>query len=121
MITIQQAGAAVSRLAILKHFPGEAPARAELARMFQRMVSTPEQLEWLVRAAIDNCEEWPGPMEMRGMFCQRYKPADGVEAWSTIAGFTAADSEARHAQEIDSVKQAELSAPRTSGGLKRLQ
>ena len=121
MITIQEAGAAVTRLALLKHFPGEAPARAELARMLQRMVATQEQLEWLIRAAINNCEDWPGPKELRGMFCQRYAPADGIEAWSTVPGFTPSDSEARHANEIEGFKRGEIEAPRTGGGLKRLQ
>lgn len=93
MITAKQASESVARLAILTHFPGEAIARAELASMLIRMVSEPRQLEWLVTAFVDHIGAWHGPREMRAVFCTRFKPADGIEEWSAIPGFTAADSE----------------------------
>jgi len=121
MITKEQAGIAVSRMAVIKYFPSEDMARAELARMLIRMVDTGEQLEWLVRSVVENCEEYPGPKEIRGIFCTRYKPLDGVEVWSAIPGFTAADSEQAHAIKAAELKGFLEDGERSGKGLKRIQ
>lgn len=94
MITEAQACEAMQSLAAMKYFPSDPYARAEIGSMLERMVSTAEQLQWLVETMIDNVREWPGPAEMRGIFCTRFKPRDGKEAWCSIPGFTASDSEA---------------------------
>ena len=28
--------------------------------------------------------EWPGPQEVRAVFCSRFKPADSIEAYSSV-------------------------------------
>jgi len=121
VITPEQASGAVARLAVLTHFPSEAIARAELARMLLRMVSTGEQLEWLVRAFVDHVGAWHGPREVRAVFCTRFKPADGVEEWSAIPGFTAADAESAYLERVEPVKRIEAESPRANDGLSRLQ
>lgn len=70
---------AVRRLAVLKFFPSDAVVRQEIMALLDRLVSTPEQLEWLVSALINEVGEWPGPKEVRGIFCTRFRPKDGIE------------------------------------------
>jgi hypothetical protein len=94
MITKEQAAAAVSRMAILKYFPSETPPRAEIAKLLIRMVDNDKHLAWLIDTIVSRLNEWPGPNELRGVFCTRFKPADGIEANCSIAGFTAEDGEA---------------------------
>jgi hypothetical protein len=94
VITIRQAGVAVSQMAVLKCFPSDAIARAMLAEMILRTVSDTERLEWLVRVAVANCDEYPGPKQIRALYCTRFKPKDGGDQPTcTIPGFTPADSE----------------------------
>ncbi len=95
---------AVEKLACLKYFPGEPGARQAVMELFARMVAAPEQLEWLVRTLIDRVGEWPGPREVRGVFCSRFKPADGVEEFSTIGSFSAEANEALSISESNGLK-----------------
>ncbi len=88
---------AIASLTLLRFFPAEDIARASIMELLSRMIGTVEQLDWLVVTMIDRVGEWPGPKELRGVFCTRFKPADGIEAWCSLPGFTAADSEATHA------------------------
>lgn len=98
----EQIALAVQRLAILKYFPSGDIVQEEIMSLFERMVDKPERLDWLVSVLIDQVGEWPGPKEVRAIYCTRFKPADGVEAWSNLPGFTAMDSESlsyeRHGQ-----------------------
>jgi hypothetical protein len=49
------------------------------------MCATEEQVRWLVdRMTSGIYAEWPGIAEMRACFCYRYKPRDGVEAYSSV-------------------------------------
>jgi hypothetical protein len=90
---------AVRRLSVLKFFPADAVAQAEIMRMLERMVSEERQLAWLVDTLIDSVDEWPGLRSLRGLFCTRFKPRDGIEATCGLAGFTGEDSEGRAALE----------------------
>jgi len=71
---------AAGELGMLKYFPSDPLAQAAVMALLERMVSTPEQLAWLVRTMIDEIGEWQGPVELRGVFCSRFRPMDGVEA-----------------------------------------
>ncbi len=107
MITKNQAATAVARLAALRYFPGGAPAQAEIAAMLFRMVDRTDQLEWLVITAIDHLPEWKGPKELRGIYCSRFPPLDGVDAWSETPGFTPQDSESLYLIEHSRYKELE--------------
>lgn len=98
---------AVGELAALKYFPADEGAREALMKLLDRMVSTPEQLRWLVNTLIDQVGEYPGPAEIRGLFCVRYPPKDGVEVWCSLPGFTAADSERKYIAAADERKAGE--------------
>lgn len=88
---------AVERMNILRYFPSDPGAQLEIMRLLERMVPSERALEWLVSTMIDRVGEWQGPVELRGVLCAKFRPKDGIEAWSTIPGFTAADSEAQTA------------------------
>jgi len=86
---------AVSELALLRYFPVEASAREALMRLLERMVATPEQLGWLTRTMIDQVGEWQGPKELRGVFCTRFSPADGIKADCSAGEFSPAALESK--------------------------
>jgi hypothetical protein len=70
-------------LTLLKFFPSEPSARLELVNLVLRMAATYEQIEWLVARTTSVCNEWPGPLVLRQIFCSRFKPRDGIEAGAT--------------------------------------
>lgn len=71
---------ALDELSLLKFFPSEPGARAALLRMLCQMVAGPTELRWLIDTVLRYHNEWPGPLELRGIYCTHYKPKDGVEA-----------------------------------------
>ena len=119
MITKEQARIGAQRLAALPYYPNEEYARAEISRLFLRMVESPKQLEWLITVLLDRCDRYPGIKEIRGVYCTRYKPLDGVEEYSTISGFTPGDSESQTLIEDGQQKEKDRSLPRTNE-LKRI-
>lgn len=78
---------AVSRMIELLKFssPNSHDQRVALMELFGAMVSRDdlqarEQCDWLVKILTTQFDEWPGPRTVRGIFCRRYKPVDGIEA-----------------------------------------
>lgn len=70
---------AIGSWGMLKKFPEDEITRAAIMRLVDKMASTPQQVEWLTDAVINNFNWWPGPVELRSLFCMRFKPADGHE------------------------------------------
>lgn len=101
--------AAIAQFAMLRFFPGDEFARAAVMQLLERLADAPEKVSWLVRTVLDNYNEWPGPQEIRAVFCTRYKPADGVEADLT-AGRLAAKIEARALEAHEQAKALPLPA-----------
>jgi hypothetical protein len=83
-LTPETASAAVSKLALMAFFPGDADVRAALVSVFMEMIDTEEQLDWLVNRALRLYARWPGVAEMRALYCSRWKPKDGMETYSSI-------------------------------------
>lgn len=103
---------AVAKLGALTYFPSDPGARQALMELLGRMVSTPEQLDWLVRTLVDRVGTYPGPAEIRGLFCTRFRPKDGVEVNCSLSGFSPADQERRYLQQAEQWKAEEqLPAP----------
>ena len=100
---------AVEDFGCLRYFPNEPGAREAVMELLERMVESPEALRWLVRTMIDEVGEWQGPMELRGVYCTRFPPADGVEAWSSCGKFSPEAIESRAA--IESAKYRALPVP----------
>jgi hypothetical protein len=71
-------------LAMLKYFPSGEDALIAVAKMIGRMATSEDQVKWLVGRTLDLHNEWPGPLELRAIFCSRWRPADRKEAYSAI-------------------------------------
>ena len=92
---------AMGRLSAIPFFPSNDGAVLEIMRQLENMIgaeivygSTPQQrLDWLVSAAINGMRTWGGIPELRGLLCWRWKPADGIESYSSLPGYSAGDSE----------------------------
>lgn len=87
MIDVKRATDALGGLALLKYFPADKSARAELVAMVCEMAESNEQIEWLVKRARNLWREWEGPRELRAVFCSRFRPADGIECYSSLPQF----------------------------------
>jgi hypothetical protein len=98
--TKPEIAAAVGSLGgVVKFFPTSDSDRKEIMKFVERLVGTKKQLDWLIETVINNCDEWPGAKELRGIFCTRFKPADGIEGDSAISGFTPDDGERKFAEQ----------------------
>ncbi len=71
---------AVEDFGMLKYFPSDDAARKAVMRLLAAMVATQADLAWLVSVMVNQVGEWQGPVELRGVLCSRYRPADGIEA-----------------------------------------
>src|SRR5690349_7814500 len=69
---------------MLKFFPSDREARAAIVEMICEMASDECQVEWLVARALRLYNEWPGPRELRAAFCSKFRPRDGINAYSTV-------------------------------------
>jgi hypothetical protein len=76
-----------NELSILRFFPSGGQARAAISELLMQFCSTDAQARWLVRRVWALYSEWPGPRELRAVFCSKFPPADGIEADSTDARF----------------------------------
>jgi len=82
---------AVSGLKLMKFFPSDEDALlilindlSEMADVTNPKISAEEQIEWMVRRVRNLYPEWPGLHELRAVFCSRFKPRDGINAYSTV-------------------------------------
>jgi len=103
--TAMEIAAAVAQLGALLFFPSDPSAREAVMEVLERMVGTSEQLEWLVRTMIDEVGEWKGPKELRGVFCTRFRPLDGIEAHCGAGRFSAEAIESRAAIEAAELRK----------------
>jgi hypothetical protein len=66
---------------------------------------------------MSTTRRWGGLSELRGLYCTRLKPADGIEADCHLPGYSANDCEAQHALETGT--RLALPAARVNQGLER--
>ena len=76
----------LTELSVLRYFPASnESALIALSRLVGQMCHTEEEVRWLVdRMTSGIYADWPGPQEMRACFCSRFKPKDGLNAYSTV-------------------------------------
>ena len=74
----------ISELAILKFFPSGPEAMLAMVKLVGDMAETEDQVRWLVRRTLALYNEWPGPKELRAIFCSKFKPKDGINAYSQL-------------------------------------
>lgn len=109
-LTRQKVEDAVGRLGALEFFPKGPEERMAIAELLLRMVSTQEQLAWLVATMMDRVGRWHGSLELRGVFCSRFDPKDGIQATCSLSiGFTAEAFESRAA--LPQAKERKALAP----------
>lgn len=101
-ITEAHLAAAIAGMSILKFFPMDEIQHRVMAEFLRKLCGHAEGLSWLVQQLVNRVGEWPGPAQVRGIYCTRYKPADGLENFDcTIRGFTPEDcSQKRDHQQI---------------------
>jgi hypothetical protein len=76
--------ALVGSMGTMKFFPSDPAARLALTELMTEMASTEEQVRWLAKRMRSLYNEWPGEREMRACFCSRFRPADGINAYSSV-------------------------------------
>lgn len=77
MVDVARAMKTIAKLTALKFFPTDPTGQKAVVEIAAKMATTNEQIDWVVAQMLVWYNEWPGPKEMRGVFCQRWKPADG--------------------------------------------
>jgi hypothetical protein len=96
---------AVDELGMLRMFPSTNGARLGIMKLLGRMVERKDQLDWLVSTMVNRVGEWRGPAEMRGVYCSRFKPFDGIEAdCINTPGFTPDEQEAKALAKHEEIK-----------------
>ena len=87
---------------VVTYFPHGGMVKSELGRMLPKMIGTKDEtyvdrtwtpkdrLDWITDALIYGVGKWPegGLAEVRGLYCRKFKPADGIETECTLPGFT---------------------------------
>lgn len=51
-----------------------------LVRSIIEMANSQEEIDWLIKRIRQGCPACPTPIQMRYVFCQKYTPADHIEA-----------------------------------------
>lgn len=75
----------VSKLGILRYFPGDDSAREAVVDLLMSMCEYEWQASWLIRRITSGIyNEWPGIQEMRACYCARFQPKDGISIGSAI-------------------------------------
>ena len=64
----------------MRFFPSDPDARIGIAEQLAEMADDENQIAWLMKRLSQLYSDWPGMLEVRAVFCTRYKPRDGVEA-----------------------------------------
>lgn len=75
----------LSGLQLIPFFPQSGEAFDALVRLVGKMAETEDQVQWLVdRMMLNPYPKWPGPAEMRAVFCTRFKPKDGYSIVGSV-------------------------------------
>jgi hypothetical protein len=93
-ITTADLETACNDLAMLTFFPHD--ARASVMILLRNICPHKRALKWLVAELVNHVGKWPGPAEVRGLLCSRFDPADGIDQWCSLPGYTAEEFETKH-------------------------
>lgn len=97
---------AVDNLALCKEsfWAAEAGGRASVMLLLAKLCNTKRELNWLVEEVVNKIGTWPGPKELRGIFCTKFDPADGIDAWCSLPGYRPSDGEQRALEAHEQIK-----------------
>lgn len=73
---------------VIPFFPDAEIPLTIILRLMRDMINTVDELDWLTTTACNTMQKWEGFAQLRGLFCARFKPADGLFTVCTIPGFT---------------------------------
>lgn len=107
---------ALAKMGMMEFFPTDPDVKSAIAAELAQMCISRESLEWLTTAMVRKVGKWPGVKEMRGIYCSRFPPADGDNAFATIGEFSAEASEGREAEERAERKRIESQPLRMISG-----
>lgn len=105
--------------ALLAYFPQDPHGKAMIMQLVESLViprgipdrkalfTAANRLGWLNEAMVNQVGEWKGAKELRGIYCSRFQPADGIEGETEHPQFCAAAGEARAAM-LESAKSPRL-------------
>lgn len=104
--TQEQIISATATLSILQFYPSDPAAREQIMVLLTRLATTKERLDWLVETMINRVGVWRGPVELRGVYCSRFKPADGVSGdCAETPGFTPNEIEAENTRGLPAASE----------------
>jgi len=113
---------AVLELANIPFAPQDAAQQQALMRQIAAFADRPDGVHWMAQMAAAHWSKWLGPAELRGIYCNRYKPADGIEAdCAETSGFTPADNEMAYYENKANEEQRKLLKWQHEAAPKRLQ
>jgi hypothetical protein len=104
-IEIKDLELACDEFAMLEYWRSE--MRPAVMKLLANMCPNPKALRWLTAEVVNHVGKWPGPAELRGLLCTRYDPADGIDQWCSLPGYTAQDAEAKSIAEHEQRKMQE--------------
>ena len=68
----------MAQLGLLRFFPTDVRERFALEEMIVRqLVDEDSQLDWLGKRMLQLYNDWPGPHELRAVYCSKFKPKEG--------------------------------------------
>lgn len=73
-----------NKMSAIPFFPEGDDALLAIAEDMADLCHNEEQAQWLAKRMRQLYTKWPGVPEMRAVFCAKFKPRDGIEAFSTV-------------------------------------
>jgi hypothetical protein len=68
----------VAGMGTMKFFPSDPAVRLALVELMGDLTDDEDKVRWLVKKLRAEYAEWPGERELRRVFCERFRPKDGV-------------------------------------------
>lgn len=68
----------VGSLGTMKYFPSDPIVKVALAQLMSDLTDDENAVRWLVKKLRTEYAEWPGEREVRAVFCERFRPKDGI-------------------------------------------
>lgn len=86
MIDIDKLSGRVAGLSAMRFFPSkdDKEGRLEITKAIASMAGTYDRALWIIEQILNLSSDWPGIPEVRGVFCHRFPPADGVSGESAL-------------------------------------
>lgn len=84
MLNIAKIEQAIDKMAMLKFFPIAPGTRAAIMELIGELCQDDSQVEWLAGRVVELYNEWPGPAELRAVYCSRWRPRRGPDSASAV-------------------------------------